>query len=394
MGVTAMLATTSQTLMADAQDRRQAKRIHDRLAGTPPTPAVLNDMEQTLMGTGGARQAALDVINGQGIYQNSAKNFYSSTVKNMVTPWTNEAQTVFAPLNDYTATVIGMIRDDLDFRRVLYDNIIYVGASNLGLPTYSPDNNDHYEYMERLDIDLSNDSNLIQSTQEQWTGIPAGATAGILTTRAAARAFFIDGTNRAMFRFTMMNHLCTDLEPIKDTSRSPDRVQQDVSRSPGGDSRLFMNNCVGCHAGMDPLNQAFAYYNYEYNGDMESGRLVYTPGSVQGKYLINANNFIYGYITQDDSWVNYWREGPNSLLGWKLPADSDGKSRGNGASTMGEELANTNAFNTCQVKKVFKTVCFREPSITEMNNVTSQFVSSGYSMKEVFAQAAVACMGN
>jgi hypothetical protein len=385
-----MMLVSSQALIADAQDRRQAKRIHDRLAGTPPSPAVLNDMEQTILSGGGAYQAALDVIEGPGIYQSSAKNFYNVTVKNMTTPWTNEAQTVFAPLNDYTATVIGMIRDDIDFRRVLWDDIIYVGASNLGLPTYSPDNNDHYEYMERLDIDLSDSDNLVRDSQTPWTGLPASAAAGVLTTRAAARAFFIDGTNRAMFRFTMMNHLCTDLEPIKDTSRSPDRVQQDVSRSPGGDSRLFMNNCVGCHAGMDPLNQAFAYYNYEYpDGDEDGGRLVYTPGSVQGKFLINANNFKYGYITQDDSWENYWRVGPNSLLGWSssLPG------AGNGASSMGRELANTEAFASCQVKKVFKTVCFREPSLSELSTVTGQFVSSGYSMKEVFARTAVACMG-
>ena len=47
-----------------------------------------------------------------------------------------------------------------------------------------------------------------------------------------------------------------------DTTRPPDRIRQDVARSPGGDSRLFLNNCVGCHSGMDPMAQAFAYYNF------------------------------------------------------------------------------------------------------------------------------------
>jgi hypothetical protein len=202
-----------------------------------------------------------------------------------------------------------------------------------------------------------------------------------------------------MYRFTMLNHLCNDLEQIKDSSRSSDRIQQDVTRSPGGDSRIFMNACQGCHTGMDPLNQAFAYYNYEYSGDMESGRLVYTNGSVQGKYLINPDNFKQGYITTDDSWINYWREGPNSVLGWNnsLPG------RGNGAKTMGQELANSDAFASCQVKKVFKTVCFREPTPAELSDVdsgipgtavTAKFINSGYDMKQVFAHAAVACMGN
>ena len=50
-----------------------------------------------------------------------------------------------------------------------------------------------------------------------------------------------------MFRFTLMSQLCRDLEQISDTTRTPDRIRQDVSRSPGGDSRVFLNNCIGCH---------------------------------------------------------------------------------------------------------------------------------------------------
>jgi len=45
--VTAALVT-SQTLLADAQDRRQAKRIHDRLTGVNPTTATIDAMEATL----------------------------------------------------------------------------------------------------------------------------------------------------------------------------------------------------------------------------------------------------------------------------------------------------------------------------------------------------------
>lgn len=394
----AMLFASGLVNAGDAE-RRQAKRIHDRLAGTPPSQAVLNDMEALIVG-GNAVDAALKVMTSNpadalfdAIYAESARNFYTVTVKNMVTPWTNEAQTVFAPLNDYTATVIGMIRDDVPFNTVLTADTLYIGNNVSNLPNYSMDNNDHYRFLQDQGVDLSDPDKLVAVAQSSVTSLPPQATAGVLTSRAAARAFFIDGTNRAMFRFTLMNHLCTDLEPIKDTSRSPDRVQQDVTRSPGGDSRIFMNACVGCHAGMDPMNQAFAYYNYQYSGDEDSGRLVYTPGSVQGKYLINSDNFKYGYITSDDSWVNYWRAGPNSLLGWDarglgLPA------QGNGAKSMAAELANSEAFAGCQVKKVFRTVCFREPSNSELSTISSEFKSESYNLKRVFAKAAVACKGN
>jgi hypothetical protein len=56
---------------------------------------------------------------------------------------------VFVPLNDYTATVIGMVRDDVPFNTVLSADIVYTGRARRRLPAYSPTNNDHYEQLER-----------------------------------------------------------------------------------------------------------------------------------------------------------------------------------------------------------------------------------------------------
>jgi len=389
------LVLASQLVVAGP--REQAKRMHDRLAGVPPTEAVLNDMaSQINTDPVGVAMSILSPPVSDPLYdeyRKSARNFYSVTLKNMVTPWTNEAQTIFAPLNDYTATVIGMVRDEVPFNQLLSANIVYVGAPGVVPSSYSMSNNTHYEQLEDQAIDLSDNTKLVRVAQTDVTDLPANATAGIMTSRAAARAFFVDGTNRAMFRFTILNHFCDDLEQIKDNSRSPDRVRQDVSRSPGADSRIYMNACVACHAGMDPLAQAYAYYEWQYTGDEEEdkdqGRLVYTEGSVQPKNLINADTFKYGFVTTDDRWDNYWRKGPNSLLGWdnSLPAS------GNGAKSMGVELANSDAFATCQVKKVYRTVCFREPTVNELNFTTSNF-KAGYNLKRVFAQAAADCMGD
>lgn len=387
--------------------REQAKRIHDRLAGVPASNAVIDAMEACILdknstvcsdGGGDSSLGNGAVVAAHIAMQNPA--FYNATVKNFASPWTNEEQDVFVPLNDYSATVIGMVRDSTPFSSLLSADIIYIGAPTLGLPAYSATNNNHYIEIEQRNIDMSSTTNLVAMSQSTVTGLPANATAGVMTTRAAARAFFIDGTNRAMFRFTVLNHMCNDMEQIKDNTRAHDRVRQDVSRSPGGDSRLFFNDCVACHAGMDPMAQAFAYYNFEYTaGNEDSGRLVYTPGNVQAKYLINAGNFKYGYVTTDDRWDNYWRVGPNSLLGWdtqnlSLPAS------GNGAKTMGRELGNSHAFAACQVKKVFKTVCLREPTVddttttSESTTITASFKSNNYNMKMLFAETAEACMGN
>jgi hypothetical protein len=368
--------------LADSRDR--AKRIHDRLTGVPPSAGVLTDMAADVA-AGDPIAAAMTAMDNP--------NFYNVTLKNWATPWTNRDQTVFAPLNDYTATVIGMVRDDVRFDTLLTANLVYHanGASVPGAgtaPNYSAANNSHYEWLEDNGVDLS--AELQPDLQSNLLGIPASAAAGVMTTRAAAEAFFVAGTNRAMFRFTLLNHLCTDLEQIKDTTRSPDRIRQDVSRSPGGDSRIFNNNCVGCHAGMDPLAQAFAYYQY----NESSGQMEFTDGIVQPKYFINGETFSPGYVTPDDGWDNYWREGQNSLLGW----DPGLTGSGNGARSMGEELGRSRAFAACQVKKAFRAVCLRDPVDSsdrgQIDAMTDNFQNGGYVMKPVFAEAAAYCMGD
>ncbi|BBM01579.1 hypothetical protein [Microbulbifer sp. GL-2] len=393
--VGAILGTGLWSGSALAAPQDQALQIHSRITGTVPSESVLLDMAEDIA-NGDPTAAAYTAM------QHDA--FYNVTLKNLATPWTNEEQDVFAPLNDYSATVIGMVRDDMDFRQLLSANILYTGSVS-GLPGYSTSNNDHYEALEAGGYSLKD--NLAQRSQSSLNGLPGDATAGVITSRAAAKAFFSAGTNRAMFRFTMLNHMCRDMEQVQDTSRPPDRIRQDVSRSPGGDSRVFQNNCVSCHSGMDPMAQAFAYYDYVYDADNdpqgESGTLDYngagdtdpeTGSRVKAKNHINAANFPHGFQLPDDRWDNYWREGPNLHLGWSnaLPGS------GNGAKSLGEELANSRAFATCQVTKVFRQVCLREPEDssdrTRIEAITDDFSNSDFNLKQVYADAAVYCAGD
>jgi len=391
--VNLILIIFSQTLIAGDLERRQAKRIHDRLTGIPPTNAKLAEMETLLMSDSTGVSAAQKAV------ENPA--FYNVTLKNFIAPWTNEEQTVFVPLNDYTATTIGLIRDGEDFRKILTGDVLYTGNSSLGISPYSPNNNDHYEQLEALGPVAGNlaDPAILQTQiQSNLNNIPVDATAGVITSRAAAKAFFIDGTNRAMFRFTFVNHLCTDLEPLKDNSRPSDKVRQDVSRSPGGDSRIYINSCLACHAGMDGLDSAYAHYDY----DKDAGRLDYNASLIQPKHLINPDNFKPGFIITDDSWVNYWRNGQNSLLGWGsypgLTLDEKGNAIGNGLKSMGQELANSDAFAQCQVKKVFETICFRNPDDYAADRAVKQTIvtdfKTDYNLLGVFTDVAAYCKGN
>jgi hypothetical protein len=358
----------------------QATRMYNRIAGVPPSQAVLSQMTSAPDPVTAALIATKDPA------------FYNDTIRNMAAPWTNRDQSVFVPLNDYIATVVGMVRDDVPFNTLLSADLVYIASASASstnnLPAYSYSNNNLYAQMDANSVDLS--TALTTSTQSAITGLPAAATAGIMTTYGAASAFFINGTNRAMFRFTMMNHLCDDLPTIMDTTRPPDRIRQDVTRSPGGVSTLFLTNCIGCHSGMDPMAQAFAYYNF----DTTTNTVVYTPGQTQAKYHINATNFPQGFSTPDDAWENRWRSGPNMILGWSgsLPG------KGNGAKSLGTELESSAQFTSCQVTRVFQDVCFRAPStsadFTQVGHMISSFQQHNYSLRQVFAEAAAYCMGN
>src|SRR5256885_16069680 len=218
--VAPVLRVTQRASSAPAGPNGQAKRIHERIAGEPPAAAVLGQMASAISGSPGQAGllAAAAIATG-------APSFYNVTLKNLVIPWTNRDQTVFAPFNDYAATVIGMTRDDVAFNTALSDDILYI-VNAPGLPAPSAANNNHYATAESNGVDLS--TALRRTTQSAGYRTPAQATAGLITTRGAASAFFVNGTNRAMFRFTMINHLCHDMETVMDTTRPADRIRQDV----------------------------------------------------------------------------------------------------------------------------------------------------------------------
>ncbi len=118
------VATTlvmSSVSVALAGPREQAERIHNRLAGVPPTDAVLTQMASDIQ-NGGA--------SGPIVAANIAMDdphFYTVTLKNWAAPWTNRDQSAFVPLNDYITLVMGMVRDNVPFNQILTGDILYYG---------------------------------------------------------------------------------------------------------------------------------------------------------------------------------------------------------------------------------------------------------------------------
>ncbi len=373
-----LLLALAQTSLAGP--REQAKRLHDRLTGVPPTAATLDSMA-TKIQNGDALGAAQEAI--------THPSFYNTTVREFATPWSNREQSVYADLNDTTATVIGLIRDDVPFDQVLHGDIVYVGSNGVSSTPYAQDSNDHYLELQENNVDLSDPANLEPQAQSSLPDSPLGAgeTAGIMTSRGYAEAFLVAGTNRAAVRYATLNFMCMDMEDLRDVTAWPDRIRKDVTRSPGGDSTVFLNECLACHAGLDALAGGFAYYDF----DEDLNQMVYTEGSVQPKFVKDPQVFPHGYETLGDSWINYWRTGPNTFVGWNGPG------AGMGAKSLGMELSQNRQFAQCQATKAIEKVCHRTPNgpadAAEVSRIADVYEANNHSMQRVFAEAGVYCMG-
>jgi len=115
LGSSTASALTPPAYPGSVHDR--AKRIFERVVGVPPSAAQLTSMVG-LIEAGNISDAVNVAL--------ADPSFYRIGLKRLVTPWTNVDHDPDAVLNDFSATIIGMVRDDKDFRRVLYGNEYYV----------------------------------------------------------------------------------------------------------------------------------------------------------------------------------------------------------------------------------------------------------------------------
>ena len=405
----AFLALSPVTAYADSQ--KVAMLLFARLAGYQPLPSDPRIAQMvTLINKG-------DIFDAADIPTRD-KNFIDVTVTHFASPMSNVNSDPTVPINDFVATMAGIIRDDIDARSFLTANYIYVsmtpganGPTILTDPTATFNGtelstdmqvygvnpnisvaNPHFNLVNSNFVSLNNTlAQVPQKTFNPTTGLASvhPDPAGLMTTGAWAVGYTSAGTNRRMFRGATRTFLCKDITDLFDNSLPDIRIRHDVTRDPNGDNSIFLNRCQGCHAGMDANSGAFAYYDFEQipiggQGGPLSG-LLYTPGQVQSKMLKNSQNSDTGYTTVDDTWMNLFTANQNAAIGWGSTL------KGNGMAPFGAMLANTQAFGSCMATQVFTEVCRRAPASSDadsVNKITTDFMSNGYNMRRLFKEAA------
>ncbi len=381
---------SAAALQASQESIDKTKLLFRRITGVP-----LNNQDPRLL------QMAQLIENGED--QKAAAiatedvYFYHVTLKNMAAVMSNRTETPYVGLDDFQATFIGAVRDELDARTLLTGNYLYRDKSN-NIEDPSRRDNKHYEAIDEQGFDYK--SNLVKQ-EPQWSDMRNHA--GLLTTRGWAISHYDAGTNRRAVVYAIQEFLCTPIESWKVAHLPDNFVGRDVDRCSGGkwdanqkkcvgdvNPKTFSDQCQTCHAGMDAQRGAFS------SMDTVNGSFVELPPQRPApKYSHNSGTYPDGHITNDDSWTIPLAIFNSQALGFdaKIPSE------GTGINAYAQVLANSSAFKTCMAKRVFNQVCMRSTEVKDqalLKVLANHFEKNNFNLKKLFQETAVlpACMGD
>lgn len=282
-----LVVVASALSMANAhaadKDMLKAKRLYERMTGVK------------VSSTKPELKKVVDFISknddrGAANYITTTPDFLNTQVKNLSLRLSNKDESVKVPFNDFSALIVGVVRDNRDFREVLTSDYSYevrgVAADKDERTRYY--NQSNYTPVETNYLDLMNQNTLVLNSKQKlvtssWDTIMAQANfskdvvslannplpAGVFTTRTFAERNLSGGTNRRAVEFSLKQFLCVSMAEAADASASDQYVGRDVERFPAGDHNKYLTSCKSCHSVMDGMRGAFAkmeYVNFYHGG--------------------------------------------------------------------------------------------------------------------------------
>ena len=317
--------------------------------------------------------------------------FYNNRVRDLARKMSTRAESVRSPLSDFVATFVGVVRDSdtTNAKLLLTGNFTYQADPSViasgGGTAVSMDpvkdlitSNNHYDDITKNGYSLKAVLKRVDGQQYLSNDVATAwpDPAGLITTRAFMMAHADAGTNRRLVEYAFRQFMCSPITSWADGTSPDDRIGRDVDRQPGGSTSKFLTTCKNCHSNLDGFRGAFA------NVDFTGNRITYSTNPV-GKMNRNSDVFPDGFVTRDNSFVNYANVGKNAdAFGWRGAGTG-----GSGIAKFGEMLANSRGFSRCMVTRIFTDVCKRAPASTEdavVRTMADQFESSGYHLRGLF----------
>jgi hypothetical protein len=406
----------------------RAQTIFTRMTGvkTPIDNPVIGEMADLIDSNRSMDAAALTI---------SDPNFYNITVRDMAAKMSTREEVISTTLNDFIATVVGVARDKVDARALLNSDLVYIAdPTKAAVPSnWSRDllqSNRHYESLQDGKFDLK--KVLMPSNQMIFDGTTSVAhpdPAGLITTRAFMSAHAVAGTNRRLVEYAFRQFLCVPIDKWADSNGSDAPVGRDIDRFPAGSHSKFTTSCRSCHSKMDPLRGAFAYvtfsnnfakhsmivnalplntlpanFNEDNNMGMATGLRAGDSAATTLPSLgnvnfvtkkMNHNDHVFpgGRVITDNSFANAATDtwGQN-YFGWR------GKTSGKGMKEFGTMIANSEQFSRCMAKRVFTSVCKREPQSFDdslIKTAAQEFETNDYRLDYLFKRIVITpnCLG-
>ncbi len=221
--------------------------------------------------------------------------------------------------------------------------------------------------MDAADVDLSH-GKLEEDHPVLAHRNPGAPPAGIITTRGAASAFFVNGTNRAMFRFTMMNHLCNDLPTHHGYDPPAGSHPPGRDAQPGRRQHLVPDQLHRLPQRHGPDGAGLRLLQLLVSGERSRrNRVAHRTDRVHRRAdaaeVPHQQHQFPARVQHARTTAGTTAGAPDRIRSWVGARLLPGS--GNGAKSLGQELESSQAFASCQVTRVFKTVCFRAPSSSE-----------------------------
>lgn len=210
-----------------------------------------------------------------------SSEFINVQIKNLALRLSNKDESVKVPLSDFSALIMGIVRDNRDFRDVLTSDYYYElgGVPNAADKRTRFFSQTNFTVPDSTFVDIAKalvfkpqqelvftayDTPKAQSelTVDVVEGRPFKDAAGVLTTRTFAERNFGGGTNRRAVEFSLKQFLCVSMADAADSNASDQFVGRDVERFPAGDHNKYLTSCKSCHSVMDGMRGAFAKMDF------------------------------------------------------------------------------------------------------------------------------------
>ncbi len=326
--------------------------------------------------------------------------FLDIQIRDTAREMSDRDETVRAPITDFVASFIGIVRDSdtTSAKEMLTGNFFYrvdpaiIATLPAGATIRQNETADiltsNNHYADLVTRGLSPQAVLIRQTPQRIstrannveTAVNHPDPAGLISSRGFTGAHAIAGTNRRMVEYSFREFMCLPMSEYADASAPDDRVARDVTRTPSGSVNLYLTTCKACHGQMDGFRGAFAFLDFTNNGQRIGTTVV-------AKMNRNQTEFPQGFVTTDNSLINYATLGKNvDQLGWRSALTA------NGMAGFGKMLADSRGFSRCMVERAFKRVCRRTPLSAEtplVRSLADQFETDGYHMRRMFENVAI-----